>query len=146
METETELTIIHGYVIEALNLLGYDHNDEHLIEIDGEEFQLDCYLPNQHVCIEADGPSHGMRGKRDSRRDALLLSAGIPTLRIRWNLIQTETTERLARFISMWVGTWLGSLTTRRAAAKDKCILKRVPREKCTCPDDCPRHENTGGL
>lgn len=146
MTQETELTQLHGQVIQALELLGYDHRDEWLIEVDGEEFQLDCYLPRQHVCIEADGPSHGLRGKKDRRRDELLLTAGIPTLRIRWDLVETETPEGLARHINRWVGTWRASLTARRAAFAAKRVIHKVPREPCTCPGDCPRHEDIGGL
>ena len=146
MEQRTELTQIHGLVIQALELLGYDHRDEHLIEVDGEEFQFDCYLPVQHVCIEADGPSHGMRGKRDARRDALLLTVGIPTLRIRWDLIEHLTPEELSRHIDIWVKRWNPSLSYRRALTPPTDGITRVPREECTCPDDCLRHEDIGGL
>ncbi len=115
MDERTELTQIHGKVIEALDSLGIDHDDEYPVEIDGEEFQLDCYLPGLHACVEADGPSHGMRGKRDRRRDALLRSIGIPTLRLRWKLIESETKDGLALIIIHWASRALRDVKERRA-------------------------------
>jgi len=146
MEQETELTILHGRVIEVLDWLGIPHEDEYPVEIDGEEFQLDCYLPGLHVCIEADGPSHGMRRRKDVARDNMLRSIGMPTLRLRWKLIESETREGLARVITHWASSFLGDVEERRAQARAKEPVQRVPREECTCPDDCLRHEDIGGL
>ena len=146
MDERSELTKIHAKVIAALDFLFIDHEDEHLVEIDGEEFQLDCYLPTYHLCIEADGPSHGMRGKKDKRRDALLLSIGVPTFRLRWKLIEHETTRGLAGLIARWCASYAGDVMGRRAQATAKDTVKRVPRMECECPGDCLRHEDIGGL
>lgn len=125
MEQETELTIIHGRVIEALDLLGVVHNDEHPIEVAGEEFQLDCYLPDYHICVEADGPSHGLRGKKDDRRDKLLERIGIPTLRIRWGLIDSGTVAGLASVIRRFLVVYNGDIAERRAKQKAQNLIQR---------------------
>lgn len=146
MDEATELTLIHGKVIEALDFLHIDHRDEEPVEIDGEEFQLDCYLPGFHACIEADGPSHGLRRRKDVLRDNMLRSIGMPTLRLRWKLIESESTLVLASRIMVWLGRYVGDVAERRAQARAKDTVKRVPKEKCECPGDCPRHEDIGGL
>ena len=149
MDEQTELTQLHGKVIDALNFEGIDHLDEWELGVEGEQFELDCYLPNYHAAIEADGPSHGMRGKKDARRDALLLTIGIPTLRISWRVIEKESVESLGRHIRMWVAGYLPSRRVRRDLMPSSSLtgIKRVPREPCTCPDeDCLRHADIGGL
>ena len=146
MEQRTELTIIHGRVIEALDFIHIDHEDEYSVEIDGEEFQLDCYLPGEHVCIEADGPSHGMRRRKDVARDNMLRSIGVPTLRLRWKLIEDESTVILASRIMVWLGRYTRDVAKRRMQARAKEPVQRVPREECECPGPCLRHEDIGGL
>ncbi len=148
MEQETELTQIHGRVIEALDLVGIDHSDEYHIEVDDDEFDLDCYLPSYHACVEADGPSHGRRGKKDRRRDAVLLHYGVPTLRLTWRLIENVTLENLAGGITRWAQRWESSVRERKLLRAAHEVVTRTPtRYECTCPDDhCLRHEDIGGL
>ena len=147
MEQETELTQIHGRVIEALDLVGIDHSDEYHIEVDDDEFDLDCYLPSYHACVEADGPSHGMRGRKDRRRNEVLLNYGIPTLRLTWRAIESVSLENLAGGIMRWAERWEPSIRERKLLrAAHEVVTRAPPRDTCTCPDDhCLRHEDIGG-
>ena len=70
----------------------------------------------------------------------------MPTLRLRWKLIESATTVGLADTIIRWVCKFSGNVEERRAQARAKETIKRVPREKCECPGDCLRHEDIGGL
>ncbi|KKL56587.1 hypothetical protein LCGC14_2243930 [marine sediment metagenome] len=101
--TENELTQLHGRVLEVLDLAGIAHEDEYAITVKGQDYQLDCLLPDYYACVEVDGTSHGMRGRKDRARDESLLGAGIPTLRLSQRLVDSETTEGLMRFILSWL-------------------------------------------
>ena len=61
-------------------------------------------------------------------------------------MIESETVEGLAHIISHWAVTFLGDVKERRVQARAKETVQRVPRMECTCPDDCLRHEDIGGL
>lgn len=111
---ETELTQLHGQVLKALAAGGVVCEAEYDISVQGQDYQLDCYLPDYHACVEADGPSHGMRGRKDRVRDALLESVGIPTLRISWKLVDSNNTEDLAKLIRLWLMSISGDIGDRR--------------------------------
>lgn len=111
---ESELTQLHGQVLEALDLAGVAYEAEYAISVQGQDYQLDCYLPDYLACIEADGPSHGMRGRKDRVRDALLESAGIPTLRLPWKLINSEKVKGIAKLIQLWLLSIAGDIGDRR--------------------------------
>ena len=120
--TETELTQLHGRVLEALDLAGIAHEDEYAITVKGQDYQLDCFLPDYHACVEVDGPSHGLRGRKDRERDELLLGAGITTLRLSQKLVDSETTEGLTRFILPWLAV-VGENTDERRERSTKDAL-----------------------
>jgi hypothetical protein len=117
--SDTELTQLHGVVLEALDLVSIAHEDEYDISVKGQDFQLDCFLPDFYACVEVDGKySHGMRGRKDRARDALLLSAGIPTLRLRQKVIDSEKVEGVARLINLWLASITGDIGERRKGGK----------------------------
>lgn len=119
---EIELTQLHGQVLEALAAGGIVCEAEHDISVQGQDYQLDCYLPDYHACVEADGPSHGMRGRKDRVRDALLESIGIPTLRISWKLVDSNDTEDLAKLIRLWLMSISGDIGDRRKKGKKDAL------------------------
>ena len=125
--TENELTQLHGRVIEALDLAGIAHEDEYAITVKGQDYQLDCFLPDYHACVEVDGPSHGLRGRKDRARDALLLSVGIPTIRLNWEMIEfillATKTAGLARVIARRLADIEGDIDERRKKREKKDAL-----------------------
>ncbi len=120
---ENELTQLHGRVLEALDLAGIVHEDEYDISVKGQDFQLDSFLPDLYACVEADGKySHGMRGRKDRARDALLLSVGIPTLRLTQNVVDSEKIEGVARLLRLWVASISGDIEVRRRGGKKDAL------------------------
>lgn len=65
-------------VSKYLNAMGIDHINEYNFD----RFSVDIYVPDFHVAIEVDGPSH--LAKKDSRRDATLRErCALPVLHIK---------------------------------------------------------------
>ncbi len=110
---ENELTAFHGLVNEALDLAGIAHEDEYPITVGGKDYQLDCYLPEYHACVEADGKGHTGQQRKDKVRDALLDSVGIPTLRITQKMVDSNSAEELVVHLKLWALSILGDLNER---------------------------------
>ncbi len=121
-KTETELTQFHGKVLEALDAGGIVHEAEHDISVRGKDYQLDCYLPDYHACVEADGKAHKGKFKKDRERDAMLESVGMPTLRISWKLVDSNDTEELAKLIRLWLMSISGDIGDRRKKRKQDAL------------------------
>ena len=110
---EPELSQFHGLVDEALDLAGIAHEDEYPITVGGKDYQLDCYLPEYHACVEADGKGHTGKQRKDKVRDALLDSVGIPTLRITQKMVDSNSAEELVAHLKLWALSILGDLNER---------------------------------
>ena len=120
---QNDLTQLHGRVLEALDLVGIVHEDEYDISVKGQDFQLDSFLPDFFACVEVDGQySHGMRGRKDRARDALLLSVGIPTLRLTQKVVDSEKTEGVACILRIWVASISGDIAERRRGGKKDAL------------------------
>jgi hypothetical protein len=65
-------------VYEVLRSTGYSFKKQCRID----PYRLDFYLPEYHVCIEIDGKCHLGRSEQDNKRDRILLTYKIRTLRI----------------------------------------------------------------
>jgi very-short-patch-repair endonuclease len=63
---------------EVLRSTGYSFKKQCRID----PYRLDFYLPEYHVCIEIDGKCHLGRSEQDNKRDRILLTYKIRTLRI----------------------------------------------------------------
>ena len=117
---ENELTQFHGLVNEALDMAGIVHEDEYPISVGDKEYQLDCWLPEYHACIEADGKGHTGKRRKDKVRDALLDSVGIPTLRITQKMVDSNSAEELVVHLKLWVLSILGDLNERRSKEESR--------------------------
>ena len=120
MMAENELTAFHGLVSEALDIAGIAHEDEYPITVKGKDYQLDCYLPEYHACVEADGKGHTGKRRKDKVRDALLDSAGIPTLRITQKMVDSNSAEELAAHLRLWVLSIFGTIDERRKRRENR--------------------------
>ena len=117
---ENELSQFHGLVNEALDMAGIAHEDEYSIAVKGKDYQLDCWLPEYHACIEADGKGHTGQQRKDKVRDALLDSVGIPTLRITQKMVDSNSAEELVVHLKLWVLSILGDLNERRSKEESR--------------------------
>ena len=120
---DNALTQFHGVVNEALDMAGIAHEDEYSITVSGHDYQLDCWLPEYHACVEADGKGHTGQQRKDKVRDALLDSVGIPTLRITQKMVDSKDTEELAILIGLWLMSISGDLDGRRSKRENKDAL-----------------------
>lgn len=120
---DTELTQFHGVVNEALDMAGIAHEDEYPITVKGKDYQLDCYLPEYHACVEADGKGHTGQQRKDKERDALLESVGIPTLRISPKMVESNGAEGLIVPLHLWVKSIFSDLDERRKLREKKDVL-----------------------
>lgn len=77
-------------------------------------YELDVYLPEWHLCVEIDGPQHGP--KRDAKRDDVLrIEYGIPTLRIKAELMDTQASRQRAQLkFLQFVEYWAESTAERK--------------------------------
>ena len=123
MTTPSELTQFHGKVMEALDAGGIVHEDEYPVGIGDVGYRLDCYLPDYHACVEADGKEHKGKQRKDKVRDALLESIGIPTLRVSWKLVDSKSTEELAILIGLWLMSVSGDIGDRRKKRRGEDAL-----------------------
>lgn len=80
----SELTAPHRALIRIIQEIGF----EVVAEYPAGPYTLDCYLPEFHAGVEADGPGHSK--KRDAKRDGVLCDLGIPVLRLGTALIESE--------------------------------------------------------
>mgnify|MGYP000090947266 CR=1 FL=1 len=119
---ETELTTLHQKLLMLLNELGVDYDLERPVTVGGKTYQMDCYLPVGHACVEADGPSHGLRRKKDRERDAALASVGIVTIRIKYKLLEGRKDKVLARLTRV-LSTLGETVRSRRALMRDRDAL-----------------------
>ena len=88
------------------------------VEVSFPPYCVDCYLPDFHVAVEADGPMHS--SIRDQNRDdVLMLNYALPGLRV-----DSETLGKsdyvIWRFlvVSILRSAWWGSAVKRRQVAK----------------------------
>ena len=119
----TELTQFHGLVNEALDTAGIAHEDEYPITVKGKDYRLDCWLPEYHACVEADGKGHTGQQRKDKVRDALLDSVGIPTLRITQKMVDSNSAEELVVHLHLWVLSIFGTINKRRKRQESKDAL-----------------------
>lgn len=117
-----ELTVQHGRVLEALQELGVAVTSEYGISVKGHDYQLDCWLPDERACIEVDGPSHGMRGRKDKQRDALLDSIGVPTLRLTEKGIRTLAVRQIAVLLGLWLLEIRRDIDERRKMGSENAL------------------------
>ena len=123
MMAENELTAFHGLVSEALDIAGIAHEDEYPITVKGKDFQLDCYLPEYHACVEADGKGHTGKRRKDKVRDALLDSVGIPTLRITQKMVDSNGVGGVTACLNLWVLHLTSTIDERRKRRESKDAL-----------------------
>ena len=65
-----------------------------------EGFEVDAYWPNHHLIVELDGyETHQTRKafEPDRERDAVLLLAGYPVVRITWRQLTREPEKVVSR-------------------------------------------------
>jgi very-short-patch-repair endonuclease/predicted RNA-binding Zn-ribbon protein involved in translation (DUF1610 family) len=72
-------------------------------------FFVDCYLPDFHVALEADGPFHSIR--KDRKRDSFILeNYNVPILRFDSKLLmntvkEKEIKEEILKFVDLYKGS-----------------------------------------
>ena len=66
-DQQTDWTLLHRRLVKVLQATGYKVD----VEVEFQPWRVDCYLPELHMVVEADGPHHSKT--RDATRDADLL-------------------------------------------------------------------------
>ena len=110
---ETTLTRPHRQLIALLEGLGLTVETE----VGFPPRSVDCYLPDLHVAVEADGPAHS-RAKDRARDDYLLVQYALPVYRVPATDLQEGpeiATRRLLRRVLEV--TWGNTRRERRTRA-----------------------------
>jgi very-short-patch-repair endonuclease len=107
----TELTAPHRKLVEIIQQIGFEVLAEYAVG----PYMLDCYLPEFHVGIEADGPGHSR--VRDAKRDGVLCDLGIPVLRLGTALIEQEP-EDARKYIVDFAQDFQDDVVARREISK----------------------------
>lgn len=109
---ETELTAPHRKLISIIQGMGFQVTAEYPVG----PYKLDCYLPEFHAGIEADGPGHSK--SRDQRRSNVILdNYAIPLLHLA--TVVVELNENYVRqAIQEFVRDFTDDVPERKEAAK----------------------------
>ena len=109
----TTLTQPHRQLLEALEGLGLSVT----IEMSFPPYHVDCYLPDYHVAVEADGPSHSRR-KDETRDDQLMVAYALPVYRVDSGILGRGS-EAVWRALALEIlgKTWRATLVERRLQA-----------------------------
>lgn len=99
---ETARTKPHRDMEMVLDELGISYMSEFPIL----NYSADIYLPEWHLCLEIDGPTHTKYSLRDRTRDNRLRDVGVMTLRIGAATVKTEQAKsRVLQFIKYHAAT-----------------------------------------
>jgi len=79
-------------------------------------YKLDCYLPEYHVGIEADGPSH-LKSRDRRRSNAIMDKYAIPVLHLA-DVIIYQQPDYVRQIILEFAQDFEGSTAERKATAK----------------------------
>lgn len=91
---ESFITKAHKRISDLCRRQGLNVNDEEPVG----RFSIDIYLPEWHLGIEVDGPTHSPR--KDERRDGeLWADYGLPILRLRHDTALDPAWELIEAFI-----------------------------------------------
>jgi len=108
----TELTAPHRKLVEIIHQIGF----EVLAEYSVGPYMLDCYLPEFHIGIEADGPGHSR--VHDEKRDGQIHDLyGIPVMRLASVVIELSPSTTRQNIVD-FAGDFLDSVAERREIAK----------------------------
>lgn len=120
--SDTELTGLHQRLIALLDDLGVDYDLERPLSVGGKTYTMDTYLPTYHACFEADGPSHGLRTKKDRERDAALGRIGIVTVRLDYHLLD-ERKDKVLSLLARTLDTLGETANMRRKLMRTRDAL-----------------------
>ena len=108
---DTELTAPHRELIGIIQEIGLQVIAEYPVG----KYKLDCYLPEYHVGIEADGPSHSK--SRDRRRaNEIDDNYGIPVMHLADVAIADHDYTKNA--VRVFVDDFMATVFVRREQAK----------------------------
>ena len=111
-DTLNTMTLPHRQLIELLEDLDL------LVETEVEfpPKWVDCYLPDYHIAVEADGPQHSR--SKDMDRDAYLMATyALPVYRL--TDIQLRGDNALKAFcLALLKGDWADTVVERRMLAR----------------------------
>lgn len=115
-----EATTIEAIVNNVLDALRVAHVDSYFIWAGGHEYQLDCYLPDHYAYIEADGPLHKLRTKKDRLRHQNLLGLGLSGLHLSLDYLTATPRDEMMAFVSKFVEAEAATATDRRPKGKGR--------------------------
>ena len=108
------MTVPHRQLLAALGALNVDVE----VETSFPPYHVDCYLPDFHVALEADGPQHS--ASKDADRDAVLMARyALPVYRVDSGILAQGTLaiwRELA--LTVWAQTWGLTMGERRRVAR----------------------------
>ena len=113
-EQLTTMTVPHRQLIGVLEAVGWDVE----VETSFPPYFVDCYLPQFHVAVEADGLAHSR--PKDAKRDAdLMIDYALPVYRVSSETLRRSPLEVLQILLeSVLEQTWGVSLVERRLQAR----------------------------
>lgn len=111
---ETTMTRPHRQLIQLLEGLGLTVETE----VGFPPKFVDCYLPDLHVAVEADGPAHSR--ERDLDRDAYLMARyALPVYRVSATALREGPRKALSVLLMQVLGrVWRPSVIERRAVSR----------------------------
>lgn len=109
-----EATTLEAIVNNLLDALGVAHTDSYFIWAGGHEYQLDCYLPDHYAYIEADGPLHKLRTKKDRLRHQRLLGLGLSGLHLNHTYLTKTPKDEMMAFVHKFVEAEATTAADRR--------------------------------
>ena len=114
LEKVTTLTRPHRRLVSVLQDLQLTVE----IETPFPPYSVDCYLPDLHVAVEADGPMHS--AMRDQVRDDTLMAVyALPVLRIdSGTLVKSDSVIWKALALTVLRSAWWSSAVKRRQVAR----------------------------
>ena len=112
----TTMTQPHRQLIKLLEECGFEVE----VEVSFPPKSVDCYLPEYHIAIEADGPQHTRM--KDLDRDAYLMAQyALPVYRVTSEELAGSSLQALQALLSdVFRRTWHTSLVERRMIAWDR--------------------------
>lgn len=99
----------------VLREIGFEVENEVPVGI----YSIDCFVRELCLAFEFDGPSHTMRKNKDKKRDEWLLSLGIPTFRVKVDIVESRySSSKLTQDILEFVKQWEDSVLVRQRLAE----------------------------
>lgn len=108
----TELTAPHRALIDIIDDIGFQVIAEYPVG----KYTLDCYLPEFHVGIEADGPHHS-KSRDKKRRNKLMDDYELPVLHLTTEIIMLRPAYVLQTILE-FVQDFEENIAERKACAE----------------------------